>query len=74
MFLYDWYINILKVLNNYLLIFITDNLNNRIYDTFYEGLTLSAIINQNNIYGFQFHPESFLTENGDIIIKIILSS
>ncbi len=26
------------------------------------------------IYGFQFHPESFLTENGDILIKKILSA
>ena len=28
----------------------------------------------NNIYGFQFHPESFLTENGNAIIKKILSA
>ena len=28
----------------------------------------------NNVYGFQFHPESFLTENGNFIIKKILSS
>ena len=28
----------------------------------------------NHIYGFQFHPESFLTENGNIIIKKILST
>jgi len=27
---------------------------------------------KNNIYGFQFHPESFLTENGNFIIKKIL--
>ena len=27
-----------------------------------------------NIFGFQFHPESFLTENGNIIIKKILSA
>ena len=27
-----------------------------------------------HIYGFQFHPESFLTENGDFIIKKILSA
>ena len=27
-----------------------------------------------NVYGFQFHPESFLTENGNFIIKKILSS
>tara|TARA_B100000614_G_scaffold171853_1_gene152966 strand:- start:160 stop:717 length:558 start_codon:yes stop_codon:yes gene_type:complete len=29
---------------------------------------------ENKIYGFQFHPESFLTENGDILIKKILSA
>tara|TARA_B000000460_G_scaffold166133_1_gene118004 strand:- start:212 stop:769 length:558 start_codon:yes stop_codon:yes gene_type:complete len=29
---------------------------------------------KNNIYGFQFHPESFLTKNGNIIIKKILSA
>ena len=29
---------------------------------------------KNKIYGFQFHPESFLTENGDFIIKKILSN
>ena len=29
---------------------------------------------KNDVYGFQFHPESFLTENGKIIIKKILSS
>ena len=28
----------------------------------------------NKIYGFQFHPESFLTKNGDFIIKKILSA
>ena len=26
------------------------------------------------IYGFQFHPESFLTINGKILIKKILSA
>ena len=30
--------------------------------------------NKNKIYGFQFHPESFLTENGDVLIKKILSA
>ena len=30
--------------------------------------------NKNKIYGFQFHPESFLTENGDAFIKKILSA
>ena len=29
---------------------------------------------KNKVYGFQFHPESFLTENGNFIIKKILSS
>ena len=29
---------------------------------------------KNNISGFQFHPESFLTENGNFIIKKILSA
>ena len=29
---------------------------------------------KNNVYGFQFHPESFLTENGNTIIKKILST
>ena len=29
---------------------------------------------ENSVYGFQFHPESFLTENGNFIIKKILSS
>ena len=29
---------------------------------------------KNNVYGFQFHPESFLTENGNFIIKKILSA
>ena len=28
----------------------------------------------NRVFGFQFHPESFLTENGDFIIKKILST
>ena len=29
---------------------------------------------KNNVYGFQFHPESFLTKNGKTIIKKILSA
>ncbi len=29
---------------------------------------------KDKIYGFQFHPESFLTENGNLLIKKILSS
>ena len=28
---------------------------------------------KDKIYGFQFHPESFLTINGNILIKKILS-
>ena len=27
-----------------------------------------------DVYGFQFHPESFLTKNGKILIKKILSA
>jgi len=30
--------------------------------------------NEDKIYGFQFHPESFLTENGNLLIKKILSA
>ena len=30
--------------------------------------------NKDKIYGFQFHPESFLTYNGNFLIKKILSS
>ena len=29
---------------------------------------------KDKIYGFQFHPESFLTNNGNLLIKKILSS
>jgi len=29
---------------------------------------------KNKVYGFQFHPESFLTSNGKYIIKKILSA
>ena len=37
--------------------------------------TAMAIENKiDKIYGFQFHPESFLTENGNILIKKILSA
>jgi len=28
----------------------------------------------NNIFGFQFHPDSFLTKNGKFLIKKILSA
>ena len=30
--------------------------------------------NKDKIYGFQFHPESLLTYNGNLLIKKILSS
>jgi anthranilate synthase/aminodeoxychorismate synthase-like glutamine amidotransferase len=30
--------------------------------------------NKEKVYGFQFHPESFLTENGKLLIKKILSA
>jgi|TARA_B110000116_G_C16347240_1_gene363753 anthranilate synthase/aminodeoxychorismate synthase-like glutamine amidotransferase len=30
--------------------------------------------NKHKIYGFQFHPESFLTKNGNLLIKKILSA
>ena len=30
--------------------------------------------NKEKIYGFQFHPESFLTTNGNLLIKKILSA
>ena len=29
---------------------------------------------KNKVFGFQFHPESFLTKNGKVIIKKILSA
>jgi anthranilate synthase/aminodeoxychorismate synthase-like glutamine amidotransferase len=37
--------------------------------------TAMAIENyKEKVYGFQFHPESFLTENGNLLIKKILSA
>ena len=30
--------------------------------------------NKDKVYGFQFHPESFLTNNGNLLIKKILST
>jgi len=30
--------------------------------------------NKEKIYGFQFHPESFLTIDGNLLIKKILSA
>ena len=40
-----------------------------------ETKTAMAIENiKKKVYGFQFHPESFLTPNGKFIIKKILSA
>ena len=36
---------------------IPNNKENRIFDTIYENVALSAIIKKKNIIGFQFHPE-----------------
>ena len=41
------------------------------------AISVSAMAVENNInkiYGFQFHPESFLTINGNLLIKKILSA
>jgi len=39
-----------------------------------SGAAMSFENNVEKIYGFQFHPESFLTINGKILIKKILSA
>ena len=39
-----------------------------------SGIAMSFENNIDKIYGFQFHPESFLTKNGNILIKKILSA
>ena len=39
-----------------------------------SGSAMSIENNIDKIYGFQFHPESFLTINGDLLIKKILSA
>ena len=39
-----------------------------------SGTAMSFENNIDKIYGFQFHPESFLTKNGNILIKKILSA
>ena len=39
-----------------------------------SGAAMSFENNVDKIYGFQFHPESFLTENGKLLIKKILSA
>ena len=47
------------------------NSENRLYDTIYEGVILSAVIGNNNIYGFQFHPEKS-GKNGLKLLKKFL--
>jgi len=39
-----------------------------------SGAAMSFENNIDKIYGFQFHPESFLTVNGKLLIKKILSA
>ena len=39
-----------------------------------SGAAMSFENNIDKIYGFQFHPESFLTINGNLLIKKILSA
>ena len=39
-----------------------------------SGIAMSFENNIDKIYGFQFHPESFLTINGKLLIKKILST
>ena len=38
-----------------------------------SNIAMAIENNKEKIYGFQFHPESFLTENGNLLIKKILS-
>ena len=39
-----------------------------------SGSAMALENNIDKIYGFQFHPESFLTKNGKLLIKKILSA
>ena len=39
-----------------------------------SGYAMAFENNTDKIYGFQFHPESFLTINGNLLIKKILSA
>ena len=39
-----------------------------------SGSAMAVENNTDKIYGFQFHPESFLTINGNLLIKKILSA
>lgn len=47
--------------------FIPDNDENRLADTFYDGIRLCAAVKNGNIYGTQFHPE----RSGKYGLKII---
>ena len=51
------------------ILFFKNHINN-----LFKSLKVYKINKKNSVYGFQFHPESFLTENGNIIIKKILSA
>ena len=39
-----------------------------------SNIAMAIENDKEKIYGFQFHPESFLTENGNLLIKKILSA
>ena len=39
-----------------------------------SNVAMAVENNIDKIYGFQFHPESFLTKNGNLLIKKILST
>ena len=39
-----------------------------------SNIAMTIENNKEKVYGFQFHPESFLTENGNLLIKKILSA
>ena len=41
---------------------------------FKTNIAMGIEDHKNNVFGFQFHPESFLTKNGKILIKKILSA
>ena len=38
------------------------------------GIAMAFENRKDDVYGFQFHPESFLTKNGKLLIKKILSA
>ena len=39
-----------------------------------SGIAMGFENLKDDVYGFQFHPESFLTKNGKLLIKKILSA